>query len=215
MLWWAIGFVATAPLIRALILNIADYPATYVFTFCRFDALAAGSVVAMLYSSNDWHEQFLSSCKKLTAPALAAVMVTLLAPFSPSIPETRPWFFSVFGYSWLAVSFAILLAACLDTQGPMKLLLTSRILTFLGKRCYGLYLWHVLAGGLAIVLLQQWHVGFYVHTIVWVAILLTMATGSWLFFERPILTLKRFLPYVERKSPGAEIPNSGLFDLSR
>lgn len=215
ILWWSIGFIAMAPFIRALTLSVADYPATYVFTFCRLDALAAGAVIAVLYSSRGWREQMIASCKKLAAPALAVIMITLLVPFSPSLPQTRPWLFSVFGYSWLAVSFAILLAASLDAQGPIKILLTSRILTFLGRRCYGLYLWHVLAAGLIIAALQQWQIGFYAHVLLWLATLLMMASGSWLVYEQPILRLKRFLPYAQAQSSVVEVPHSGLIGISR
>jgi len=43
VLRWSIGCMMMAPLVRALVLFVADYPATYVFTFCRLDALAAGA----------------------------------------------------------------------------------------------------------------------------------------------------------------------------
>jgi peptidoglycan/LPS O-acetylase OafA/YrhL len=157
----------------------------------------------------------MASCKRLTIPASAVIMLTSLVPFSPSLPQTRPWWFSVFGYSWLAVSFAIVLAASLDTQGGVKVLLTSRILTFLGKRCYGLYLWHVLAAGLTIVALQSWPVGFYPHVFVWLVTLLIMVSISWFLFEEPFLRLKRFLPYTDGKSPATEVPHTGLIGVSR
>jgi peptidoglycan/LPS O-acetylase OafA/YrhL len=204
VLRWSIGFIVMAPLVRALTLSWADYPATYVFTFCRLDALAAGAVVAVLYSSRDWQEHSMTVCRRLAAPALAVIILTLMVPFSPSLPQTRPWFFSVFGYSCLAISFAILLLASLDTQGPTKRLLTLPILTFLGKRCYALYLMHVAAGALAILVLQQWEIGFYAHTVLWLVILLIMAWTSWLVFEEPILRFKRFLPYRERQSVQSE-----------
>ena len=204
----SIGFMAMAPLVRALTLSAADYPATYVFTFCRLDALAAGAVVAVLYSySRDWREQIISSCKRLSAPSLAVIMITLLVPFSPSLPQTRPWWFSVFGYSCLAISFAVLLAASLESRGPVKVVLTSPILTFLGRHCYGLYLWHVLAAVFITAAMEQWQVGFYAHVLLWLMVLLIMASGSWLLFEEPILRLKRFLPYGHRQpaQPDAQL----------
>jgi peptidoglycan/LPS O-acetylase OafA/YrhL len=204
VLRWSIGFIVMAPLVRALTLSWADYPATYVFTFCRLDALAAGAVAAVLYSSEDWKERTMALSRRLAAPALALISLTLLVPFSPSLPETRPWWFSVFGYSGLATSFAILLVASLAACGPTKALLTSRILTFLGKRCYALYLMHVAAGALAILVLQQWEIGFYAHAVLWLVILLIMACASWLVFEEPILRLKRFLPYRERQPARSE-----------
>jgi peptidoglycan/LPS O-acetylase OafA/YrhL len=200
LLRWSIGCILLAPVARALTLSIADYPATYVFTLCRLDALAAGAVVAVCYSSQRWRDSIMASCKRLAGPAVAVIMLTLLVPFSPSLPQTRSWFFSVFGYTGIATSFGILLMASLDAKGPIKMLLSSRILTFLGKRCYGFYMWHVLAGGIAIVALQPSRAGFYSHAVLWVTILLSMASASWLLFEQPMLRLKRLLPYASEQS---------------
>lgn len=215
ILRWSIGCIVLAPIVRALTFSMVGYPATYVFTFCRLDALAAGAAVAVLYSAREWREQITASCRRLAIPALAMIMLILLVPFSPSASQTRPWFFSVFGYSGIAVSFAILLMASLQTQGSIKDVLTSRVLTFLGKRCYGLYLWHVLAGGVAIVAIQQWNIGFYGHLVLWLALLLMMASVSWLCFEEPILRLKRFLPYMGRQSSGVETAPAGLIGIPR
>lgn len=215
ILRWSIGCIVMAPFVRALTFSIGDYPATYVFTFCRLDALAAGAVVAVLYSARDWREQMMQSSRRLAIPAMAVIMLTLLVPFSPSASQTRPWFFSVFGYSGIAVSFAILLMASLQAQGPIKDVLTSRVLTFLGKRCYGLYLWHVLAGGIAVLAIQKWNIGFYGHLILWLTLLLMMASVCWLCFEEPILRLKRFLPYTGRQSSEVEAASAGLIGISR
>lgn len=215
VLWWSIGFIVTAPFIRAITLSIAEYPATYVFTFCRLDGLACGAVVAVLYHSRDWREHMMESCRRLAIPALAVIMITLLVPFSPSLPETRPWWFSVFGYSAIAISFGILLATSLSIEGPIKILLASRILTFLGRRCYGLYLWHAVCAAMTISAVQQWRIGFYPNVILWLAVLLIMVRGSWLLFEEPILMLKRFLPYSEGQSHPVEVPHSHLIGISR
>ncbi|HKY56204.1 MAG TPA: acyltransferase [Anaerolineales bacterium] len=215
ILRWSIGCMVVAPIFRVLTLSTVDYPATYVLTFCRLDALAAGAVVAVLCSAREWREQITASCRRLAIPALAMIMLILLVPFSPSLPQTRPWFFSVFGYSCIAVSFAILLVVSLQTQGSIKDVLTSRALTFLGKRCYGLYLWHILAGGVAIVAIRPWNIGFYGHLILWLALLVMMASVSWLCFEEPILRLKRFLPYTGRQSSEVEAASAGLIGISR
>jgi peptidoglycan/LPS O-acetylase OafA/YrhL len=198
LLWWSGGLMAVAPLVRAFTLSAADYPATYVFTLCRLDALAAGAVVAVLFGSHTWQAAAARLCKRLAPFALVVMLMTFLIPFSPSLPETRPWFFSVFGYSWLAVGFAILLGASLNPDGLFGALLKSPVLTFLGRRCYGLYLWHVLIAGFVTAGLQLWPVGFHVHILLWLALLLIVASGSWLLFEEPILRLKQFLPYAQK-----------------
>jgi len=199
LLWWSSCVMVMAPVIRAIMLSVADYPGTYVFTLCRLDALAAGAVVAVLFGNQKWQAVAARVCKRLRPFALVVLLMTFLIPLSPSLPETRPWFFSVFGYSGLAVSFAVLLAASLNVSGIWGAILKSPVLTFLGRRCYGIYLWHVLIAGWVTTILRPFQLGFHVHTLLWLAALLIVASGSWLLFEEPILRLKRFLPYVEQE----------------
>jgi peptidoglycan/LPS O-acetylase OafA/YrhL len=194
----SISLMVIAPLTRAVMLSAADYPATYVFTFCRVDALAAGAALAVLFNTPKTQRQTTALCKRLVGPAMAAIAIIMLVPFSPSLPAARPWWFSIFGYSCLAISFAIVLGASLEIQGPIRAVLTSSVLTFLGRRCYGLYLWHVVAAGCVIAAVQRWEAGVYLYVILWLVMLVMMASASWLFFERPILSLKRFLPYQQR-----------------
>lgn len=195
VLWWSGGLMVLAPLVRAFMLPAADYPATYVFTLCRLDALAAGAVVAVIFSKPEWQAEASKVCRRLALLAVVVLFMTFLVPFSPSLAKTRPWFFSVFGYSWLAVSFAIVLGAVHDAQGMVGAFLKAPFLTFLGKRCYGLYLWHVLVAMFVTAAAQPWQVGFHAHMLLWVAALLVVASGSWLWIEEPILRLKRLLPY--------------------
>jgi peptidoglycan/LPS O-acetylase OafA/YrhL len=205
LLWWSGGMMVVAPVTRAIMLSAADYPATYVFTICRLDALAAGAMVAVLFGNHNWQAEAARLCKRLAPFAAVVLLMTFLVPFSPSFPETRPWFFSVFGYSWLAISFAVLLGASLDVRGPISSVLTSPLLTFLGKRCYGLYLWHVLVAGFVTAVVHPLQVGFITHAVLWFGVLVTVASGSWLLFEEPILRFKRFLPYLQRQ-PGHSEP---------
>jgi peptidoglycan/LPS O-acetylase OafA/YrhL len=204
VLWWSGGLMVVAPMIRAVMLPAADYPATYVFTLARIDSLAAGAVVAVIFGNHMWQAEAACLCKRLAPFALLVVLMTFLVPFSPSFPETRTWFFSVFGYSWLAVSFAILLGASLNAIGVWGALLQLPILTYLGRRCYGLYLWHVLIAGFVNAGLEPFQFSFHVHTLLWLGALLIVASCSWLLFEEPILRLKQFLPYMEKQPVRSE-----------
>lgn len=195
LIWWIAGIILAGPLVRAMTLSIADYPGTYVFTLCRIDALAAGALVSVLLNSQEWRQRTLRASERLVLPAIGLIVLTFLIPFSPSLPETRPWFFSVFGYSWLSVSFAVCLAASVDATGLWYRALTSRVLTFLGRRCYGLYIWHVLVASMILEALRPLHVGFYGHVLLWVVALLIVASGSWVLLEEPLLRLKYMIPY--------------------
>ena len=200
LIWWIIGIIVAVPLVRAVTLSVADYPGTYVFTLCRIDALAAGALVSVLLNSQEWRQRTLQAGERLMLPAIGLIVLTFLIPFSPSLPETRPWFFSVFGYSWLSVSFAVCLTASVNATGLLYRTLTSPVLTFLGRRCYGLYIWHVLVASMILEALRPLHVGFYGHVLLWVVALLIVASGSWVLLEEPLLRLKHMIPY-EKKLP--------------
>jgi len=195
---WCIGLIVCAPLIRAGTYVTMDYPSTYVFTLCRIDALAAGALVATLLSSPEWRQRTIRACERLVFPALFLIVLTLLVPFSPSLPETRPWFFSIVGYSWLAAGFAMCLVASLGSTGLWSRVLTSPLLTLLGRRCYGLYVWHVIVASMITVVLEPFQIGFYGHVMLWLIALLVVASGSWVLLEEPMLRLKRLLPYEKK-----------------
>ena len=99
----------------------------------------------------------------------------------------------------VGISFAVLLGASLDARGPIRAVLTLPLLMFLGRRCYRLYLWHVLIAGFVTAWLHSLQVGFIAHVLLWFGALVIVASGSWLLIEEPILRLKRFFPYVQRQ----------------
>lgn len=193
---WCVGLIVLAPLFRAGAYATMDYPATYVFTLCRVDALAAGALVATLLSTQEWRQRTIEACGRLVFPVLVLILITVLVPFSPSLSQTRPWFFSIVGYSWLALGFAVCLVASVSSTGLWGRVVTSPFLAFLGRRCYGLYIWHVIVAGLVKVCLDSVEVGFFTHVLVWSALLLGVASASWYCLEAPILRLKWFFPYM-------------------
>lgn len=198
LIWWIIALILSGPLVRAVIFTTTDYPATYVFTLCRIDTLAAGAFMSVLLHSREWRQKTLWISGRLVLPAFGLIVLTLLVPFSPSLPQTRPWFFSVFGYTWLAASFAVCLAASLNPRRLWSRALNSSFLTFLGRRCYGLYVWHVLAASMITGVLRPFQIGFYAHVILWLVALVVIASVSWVLLEEPVLRLKYLIPYEKK-----------------
>jgi peptidoglycan/LPS O-acetylase OafA/YrhL len=189
--------IGLSPLARDFVSSLYGYPAVYVFTLCRLDALASGAVLALLISNQRWNVQTIIACRKLAPLALLVLLTTFLVPFSPSFPEARPHIFTLFGYTWIGVAFAVLVGASLRCEGWAWSLLNGGVLTFVGKRCYGLYLWHALVAGLVKKLADASSVPIGIHSqlSLWLLSLLVVASMSWSFFERPILNLKRLVPY--------------------
>ena len=203
--------IALSPLARHFIDQTAGYPAVYVLTICRLDALAAGAVLAVLISSDAWKELTTFWCRKLAPLALAVFLLTFVVPFSPSFPNTRPSYFTMFGYTWISIALAILVGASVTCSGWVRSVLGSRILIFVGKRCYGFYLWHSLVAAVVkkLVTALSFHIGFYGLIAIWLICLPVVVSISWYIFERPILNLKRLCSYPNRKKlpflPGTQL----------
>jgi peptidoglycan/LPS O-acetylase OafA/YrhL len=193
----SVVIIALSPLARGLVSYTYGYPAVYVFTLCRLDAIASGAVLALLINSQRWNAQTIIACRKLAPLAFFVLLTTFVVPLSPSFPQMRPQIFTLFGYTWIGIAFAVLVGASLRCEGWAWSLLNARVLTFVGKRCYGLYLWHALMAGLVKKLADTSFVplGFYWQLSLWLFGLLVVASMSWSFFEQPILNLKRLVPY--------------------
>ncbi|WP_447601705.1 acyltransferase family protein [Nitrospira sp. Nam80] len=199
--------LALSPIARAIVYWTLDYPAVYVLTVCRLDGLAVGTVLALLVRAERWRIQTLASCRKFVPLALLSAFTVLLGPFSPSFPQTRPLLFTLFGYTWIAISFGLLVGASLQCTGWVQSLLGGRVLMFVGKRCYGFYLWHALVAAMVkkVVDSLQLDVGLYGLLCLWVIGLIVVTTASWCFFEKPILSLKRLVPSTAVSKPCAVV----------
>jgi peptidoglycan/LPS O-acetylase OafA/YrhL len=151
-------------------------------------------------------------CRKLALPAMALVLMSSLAPFSPSFPSTHPTYFTVFGYTWIALAFAVLVGAGIGSGGWIRSILSHTVLMFIGKRCYGFYLWHVFIAAVVMKFLSiiSWNLGFYGRITMWSISLSLVVSASWYFFERPILNLKRLCPYPVYEERRKVLPGTQL-----
>jgi peptidoglycan/LPS O-acetylase OafA/YrhL len=197
--------IVLSPLARSVAYSFLDYPAVYVLTFCRLDALASGAVIALLISSKTTKALTMNYCRRLSWLALLILLATFLGPFSPSFPQTRPLMFTLFGYTWIALAWAVLVGASLRCEGLVQSVLSSSPLTFIGKRCYGFYLWHALVAGVVMKLIDttSLNIGLYGQLFLWLCTLSAVTSLSWSCFERPILRLKRLVPYPATSQAGS------------
>jgi peptidoglycan/LPS O-acetylase OafA/YrhL len=106
--------------------------------------------------------------------------------------------FTLLGYSLIAGAFTVVLGASLSSAGPFQRALTAGPLRFIGKRCYGFYLWHCLTGAAvqhACETLAPGGLPMGAKVLLWLGLLTATACASWALFERPILSLKRLCPH--------------------
>lgn len=73
--------------------------------------------------------------------AIGAAMIAVIAGFYFFVGEFTPWLYRG-GFLALAVFTAVLIAAATHPASPLGALLGVGVLRYLGRRSYGIYLWH-------------------------------------------------------------------------
>lgn len=113
----------------------------YVLLLCRLDAFCAGSLLYLLVKERNL-QRYRNSL--LMAFFLILAIIALLC-----LTQGIAWHFSIslvrnFGYTLNAAGWACLLSFVLCTQtGPAHLIFNSRLLAWLGKYSYGMYVLHL------------------------------------------------------------------------
>jgi peptidoglycan/LPS O-acetylase OafA/YrhL len=196
------GIVLTAPLLRALVLNVFKTGATacYVLMPCRADALCLGVLCAMLVRQRRrW--LFVTSNRGLLWAALAvqAVLLGILTGMGGD-PFSGRWL--SIQYSVLACFYACLLLLVLSMPGSwLERLFTCKMIMRLGTVSYFVYLFHI-----PLIEVSRRLVGAYARSstnnvtivlayVIGMAVTLVLAGISWTFFEKRIINLGRTFRY--------------------
>ena len=196
-----VGLVVVTPLIR-LGLRLVGLPeaTAYMFTVARWDALAAGALVAVLVresSGRAWLERWRGTIG-LTAGACTLLLAGWLHGFHSDAVAVQ-----VVGQSLVLCGSASLIAAAVadDSRAPIRLQaqLSRPWLRMLGKYSYAMYLFHFPISQLLAALFGEqvrgadtlWRLprlGVYVVMVFGLTLLAAMA--SWRLIEKPFLDLK-------------------------
>jgi peptidoglycan/LPS O-acetylase OafA/YrhL len=182
----------------------------YIFTPCRIDTLALGSLLALILRHDPpTAAKLLSSSKWL---ALILGLITLIGLWKN--PSRNGWVSMTAGYTLLAAAFAALLLYSLAAPPPSLAarFFTARPLRALGKYSYGLYVYHSILGPafdrafgqrqLDAALRAHVHLArtAYAASVLLFMLLATavsfaIAFASWHLFEKQVLKLKKYFEY--------------------
>jgi peptidoglycan/LPS O-acetylase OafA/YrhL len=199
---FCLGMIAIAVGIRAWLVAQGAVLAAYCLTPCRMDALAIGSLIALIARGPGGLGALVPHAKK--AALVSGAMVSALgvwrfglALFDPAVQTA--------GYLLLDIFFASLLVLIVaaPARGPLAVLFNLASLRSLGRYSYGLYVFNsiflIVAEGSALLpRLIAWSGSTALGRVLYVALAaqttLAVAWLSWHGFEKHFLVLKRFFP---------------------
>ena len=208
ILFCSIVPLAICPMLRSLAHGHTGEASGFLF---RFDSLAAGGCVALLFMARDGgalSNRVLGRGLNLTI-VISSLLFGGLSWYCGvfrGVEVRSAWVFSVFGFSALSLLCASVVGACVRRSGSSSIalrMLRSRVVAYLGKISYVMYLTYlpiyVLVQLIFVSLLGQsgnreilqTNTGLVILQDV-LAVLATigLASLSWRYFETPILGLK-------------------------
>ena len=176
-----------------MIVNHVPHPAIWVLPITHFESIALGMVIG--FGGLDFFAGRIQPMLLFVGGVVCFCLMNLLPP----IQTISFWLFGT--YALTGLSTALVLQSAINSE-QMKRLLSIKALVYLGKRSYGLYLYHFLGIDLA-----NWLLGF-LHELPFsdafsfvLSMLLTiiMSIVSYRVIERPFLRLKKRFEVVESR----------------
>lgn len=201
---WVIvlGFVLMAPVLRVLV--FLHYPhstiANYFLLPSRIDTLMIGVLCAMAIRNNRvklWLELRAKDLYLLFAILLGGIV--LMA--SENVTNVRSFDMALYGYTWLALFYALLLLIAISEQrGMIKAIANFAPLRKLGIVAYGVYLFHEGVNGIMFGLFFDTeptisNIPEALTTVLSFGLTVLLAYVSWRFFEKPIVKMGHRLIY--------------------
>lgn len=187
------------PTIRGLTLTSSNFGDQALSFITRFDALAAGACLALLFlgvQRGRVPAQVLERGSVIAASISAIAFALLLwwCGFFRNVEVRSTLPFSIFGYSLLAIFFASIIAMSVQWSGLKRTrVLRVKALVYVGSISYMLYLIHIpvyVAVGIALARIASIPLPAIVHGIMAAAFAIGLAALSWKYFEAPILKFK-------------------------
>lgn len=200
---WCLYLFAAAFVVRVALVASGWELAAMVLTPARMDCFAIGGWLAIV-----GRERGLESLTVFArrAVAMSGIALAIMWLMDPRPADTTDSFRATIGFSLIAILFAGGVASALnDASGMWGRIGHSRAFRWFGKYSYGLYIYHcpvrLVLDQLALnprSLVDQgvsWIAAVAIFSAIGIGASVALAVLSWRFFESPILSLKRFVPY--------------------
>jgi peptidoglycan/LPS O-acetylase OafA/YrhL len=130
----------------AFIEHNAPHPAIYVLPVTHFESIILG--IAIGFGGFDF---LLTRLKPLTI-GFMGILFFIFVYFLPPLWETSYWLIA--SYSFVGLSTSLVLFS-VTTSNYLKLIFSKKLFVYLGKRSYGLYIYHLFGNGVAAYLISH------------------------------------------------------------
>ena len=158
---------------------------SYSFTLCRMDAILLGSLLALVLSHNTNVKKRL----KVNLHWSLGILLCLLATIVLFVPESNVYWHNG---GFILTNLLCLSIVAIAAINPNQPLLSSNILRWIGRRSYGIYLYHFpIFLALGVLIRENSPLNYLLVTALRLALTIFAAAVSYRFIERPVLRYKR------------------------
>jgi peptidoglycan/LPS O-acetylase OafA/YrhL len=181
--------IACSMLYRWYLVNSGvPYPAIYVNTLARLDTFMFGAIIGFLIFYKDNLMGKIKLFYSWPLPILVVILLIVYMYFA-TLVDRQAIRHSVLGYTITGILSAFIILFCIKSKSFLVSFLNDRIIAFLGRISYGLYIWHILA-----ILLLYYSLPNHLVNL-WLPILalplsVLLAFMSFRFYEKPFLNIR-------------------------
>lgn len=161
----------------------------------NLDSLAGGGLLAYFYKYDMLKFTYIANKKRVLAILLVGVILLILNSFyfyNKIFTGILPVNLKAIGCTLISLSLVVM--AIKGYRGFLGKLMSNKVLIYIGKISYGLYLYH------SLIFLIMRRVGINItnpmlKNTIGFMLLLLISSASWYFFEKPINNLKKYFSY--------------------
>jgi peptidoglycan/LPS O-acetylase OafA/YrhL len=206
----AVSLSLGALIVRIVLASHGALPGTlYEFTPCRMDTLLTGSSLAILYRT-----RYRAMVLRYAPPvllSLVAVLVCLAFPLG-GLPSNAP-IIETAGFTLTALGSTALIATALSRTLWVRFWAESRVMRFLGKYSYGIYVYHYSIDAAISLPARHWlfrtfhskGLAVAVASLPVVTSTILIAFASYHLYEKRFLSLKRYFEPSAKTAPAEVI----------
>lgn len=188
-------FTLIGPAFRCI--AFANNPFYFAFPLSSFDGFGMGALLAYSYVVLQREGKHINK-KLFKRLGFAGFLFFLLKPLTESVPSLKNFYFLDVLYfsSVMCMGCYLVQKFSEGFEGYLKYIFESRILIYIGKISYSLYIFHFMMPDAFKYLRLSGILPFEgYYKVCYFIILIALSSASWYFFEKPILLLKKKFEY--------------------